>query len=75
MRKVLKKLVTVGLLSSFALGLSACQTTRDERILIGTALGIGIGAGISASTDEEFLASIAIGGAAGATLGFLSEDF
>jgi len=71
----LKKFVTVTLLSSFALGLSACQTTRDERVMIGTAVGLGVGAGISATTDEEFVASISIGAASGALLGWLSEDF
>lgn len=74
MRKVLKKSLVVVLLCVFASNLSACRTTRDERLMIGTALGAGIGAGLAVAGDEEIYAGIAVGAACGAILGFLSED-
>ncbi len=66
--------MAITLLSFVALGLNACETTRNERIMYSTFLGAGVGAGISAASGGDFVANIAVGSACGAVVGFLSED-
>lgn len=75
MQKVFGKIAAITLLSFVALGLNACETTRNERVLYSTVLGAGIGAGISAAGGGDVVASVAVGSACGAVVGFLSEDW
>lgn len=65
----MRKLIVIG---AIALALGACATERENRALVGGAVGAGAGAAIGAATTGTAggaLAGAAIGGAGGAVIG------
>ena len=67
MHKTVKKSLFIALLLCVTVSLSACRTTRDERIQIGTVTGAAIGVAVGGA------AGAAAGAASGAIIGFLAE--
>lgn len=67
------RVLSVALLGCLALSLSACGTTREERIMIGTIAGAGIGAGVGALGGGTIVPGAAIGASAGAAIGAFAE--
>ncbi len=61
------------LLSSLALGLSACGQTTGDRALSGGLLGAGAGAAVSAVTGGSLGTGAVIGGALGAAGGAVTR--
>ena len=71
---MIRKALVLGVV---ALGLTACQGTREDRTLAGGALGAGTGAvigGLATNSVGGAVAGGVIGGAAGAIIGNSSGD-
>ena len=73
MSRVLKKSLLIGMFLMLASSLSACKTTREERVMYGTFIGAGVGAGIGALGGGSALPGAAAGAFAGATLAVVIE--
>jgi len=68
------KFMTLVLLSTGLLALTACGDTTGERALSGGGIGAGVGAVGSAVTGGSAWTGAAIGGAVGAATGALTDE-